>query len=156
MYRLYRLHRKSDKHINLKRARGTSPLLKKVRRSNYPTVISGIRERGVVSRTRQAPVLARRPFTPRPPSRFPIIGLRSVREDKWSGGQTDPGRILREIKDSLTQIPGVRSVCQARGLRRRILFGSRVAGRNIRRSPGRGGTYRRTADSSTTCEKVKK
>lgn len=150
MYQRYRLRRKRDRSV--KKAREQRSTFKEGRRLNYPVVLSR-KGRGVEIQTRQAPLLERRYKVPA--FRFPLIGLRSQRQLTEIGGQTDPGRILREIKDSLQSIPGVRSVCQARSLRRRILFGSRVAGLNIRRSPGRGGTYRRTVDSNTSCEKVR-
>lgn len=88
--------------------------------------------------------------------RLPILGLRSQRERVvMRADQMDHQRDLRSgLKDRLKGVPGVRSVCQARGLRRRILFGFRIAGHKRRLSPGSGGTYRRTVDSETICRRV--
>lgn len=160
MLRFYRLRRKPDrkKHTILKRAGEQKLLPRKVPRSNYPLSLSGIRKRGVEFRLDKSSGMARRPFLlfRRSASRLPLIGLRSQHTLLGNGGQTDPGNILRGIREGvLNKIPAVRSVCQARHERRRVLFASRVAGPRLRRSPGSGGTYKRTVDSETSC-RVKK
>lgn len=42
-------------------------------------------------------------------------------------------------------------VCGRRQIRKEVLFANRIAGRNQRNSPGRGGTYKRTEESKTSC-----
>ncbi|UOF77151.1 hypothetical protein [Microviridae sp.] len=82
--------------------------------------------------------------------RFPLVGYRALRE------LTPPYTTLfrsKYIFEDVKQVPAVNSVCQARSLRRRVLFGFQVAGRNKRLSPGRGGTYNRTVDSETSCRR---
>lgn len=41
--------------------------------------------------------------------------------------------------------------CIGRKVRRNVLFANKIAGRNRRRSPGTGGTYRRTEQSKVGC-----
>lgn len=48
-------------------------------------------------------------------------------------------------------LPGKVAFCIRRKLRRQALFAFKVAGRNRRRSPGRGGSYRRNQSSSWRC-----
>ncbi len=43
------------------------------------------------------------------------------------------------------------SVCQARAIRQGVLFATGIAGK--KKSPGKGGTYKRTATSSISCER---
>lgn len=43
------------------------------------------------------------------------------------------------------------SICRRRSDRRRLLFQNNIAGTNLRKSPGSGGTYIRTPDSQTSC-----
>lgn len=83
--------------------------------------------------------------------RLPILGLRSQR--KLIG---DPlvvsGNSLRNQVDELHsyyRVLSEPSVCRKRAVRQQVLFAKDVAGR--RRSPGRGGTYRRTERSNETC-----
>lgn len=51
---------------------------------------------------------------------------------------------------------GYVTVCQKREDRRESLFALGVAGHGRRRSPGQGGSYRRTQDSNIVCKKVRR
>lgn len=83
--------------------------------------------------------------------RFPLLGIRAAYRANTLDVQTIPRGIRFGVPDF---VPAVKSVCQSRATRRRILFGSRVAGPNKRLSPGRGGTYKRTVDSETSCRRL--
>lgn len=43
------------------------------------------------------------------------------------------------------------TICGKRKDRRHILFSTKIAGLNLHKSPGNGGTYNRTLDSQTSC-----
>lgn len=86
--------------------------------------------------------------------RLPLLGLKSQRESKaliaW--------RVLKQAKqayrvlqDPLRRMPLTATLCKRRSERREYLFRIKVAGFGRRRSPGAGGSYRRTLDSSYSC-----
>lgn len=58
-------------------------------------------------------------------------------------------RLFRDLEKLRIREPKVVLFCQQRRERREVLFAKRVAG--FRRSPGRGGTYRRRAESQWRC-----
>lgn len=66
-----------------------------------------------------------------------------------------PGaRFLDRVLDASDGVAEARhSVCLRRARRREMLFKMRVAGKNLRKSPGKGGTYRRTEESEYTCKR---
>lgn len=68
-----------------------------------------------------------------PPSRS--VSLERIREIL-----RDPGRNARK------------NVCETRYQRQQVLFAKNIAGA-IRKSPGKGGTYRKTEDSKVHCER---
>lgn len=93
--------------------------------------------------------------------RLPLLGLRSQQVASEAIGfdsmMKNIALDLREIKDPLLRkIPAKHSVCAERSKRRSVLFARRVAGKGFRRSPGHGGTYRRTIESDTSCERSRK
>ncbi|UOF80222.1 hypothetical protein [Microviridae sp.] len=141
---------RSRKHHSRKRPREqrSYPL---VRRSRIPQVTLLDRPiltpRGMRLTGAQRSALVLRSFKQ---YRFPLVGQRVWREHQTPDVQSYPARVLF---DDIKQVPAVNSVCQARSLRRRVLFGFQVAGRNKRRSPGRDGTYNRTVDSETSCRR---
>lgn len=49
------------------------------------------------------------------------------------------------------RLPGRVFFCVRRKIRREVLFGLGISGHNKRKSPGRGGSYRRTQSSSYRC-----
>lgn len=57
----------------------------------------------------------------------------------------------RRLAREMNKVEGTYTICGRRARRREHLFRIGVAGRNRRRSPGRGGSYRRTPDSSYQC-----
>lgn len=63
--------------------------------------------------------------------------------------------VHQALTREMNQVEATYRVCARRARRREHLFRIQIAGRNRRRSPGRGGTYRRTLDSLTTCRKVR-
>lgn len=58
-----------------------------------------------------------------------------------------------EIRDALFHEAAPKSVCQSRAERQAVLFAKKIAGRPGK-SPGKGGTYRRTDTSHITCERT--
>lgn len=58
-------------------------------------------------------------------------------------------RLFEQFKQLRYKAPARTLVCQQRGVRREVLFAKRVAG--FRRSPGRGGGYRRRPESQYGC-----
>lgn len=62
---------------------------------------------------------------------------------------------VRNVKLSVGE-SGTRSVCSIRYQRRKTLFSIGVAGRNRRKSPGAGGTYKRTHESYFTCRRKRR
>lgn len=90
--------------------------------------------------------------------RLPLFGLRSQR-GRVSGrfqqrGDIYPGR--RDLFDPLRKVPGTKTICQIRSERRQHLFKLGIAGRGKRRSPGQGGSYRRTAESYYHCQTIRR
>lgn len=68
---------------------------------------------------------------------------------------------LEHVTEDLHQVPAVelfkktpagQSICSRRGERREVLFAGRIAGFRGR-SPGRGGSYKRTPESTTVCRR---
>lgn len=51
---------------------------------------------------------------------------------------------------------GTKTVCQSRSERREQLFSMGIAGVGKRRSPGQGGSYKRTDKSEVVCRKVRR
>jgi len=88
-----------------------------------------------------------------PRKRLPLLGLRS--QDAAPVGRTYPRGELYPGRDALfnplREVPGTKTICQRRSDRRRALFKLHVAGSRKRRSPGSGGSYRRTPDSYYHC-----
>lgn len=87
-------------------------------------------------------------------NRLPILGLRSQRLKNFTGF----GSLLPTLKidlgnafDHITGIPAKRRFCKIRKLRRTILFKIQIAGKGSKKSPGSGGTYRRTEESNQSC-----
>lgn len=89
--------------------------------------------------------------------RFPIvIGRRSVNRAESIG----PSPFIRSLtekahapwKKLAKQIPGEKSLCARRHSRRVALFKIGIAGVGKRRSPGKGGSYRRTEASNMVCD----
>lgn len=62
---------------------------------------------------------------------------------------------LKVIGDQ-KQTKGYRTVCQRRSERRESLFAMGIAGSGRRRSPGQGGSYKRTEGSQIICKKVRR
>lgn len=88
--------------------------------------------------------------------RLPLIGLRSqVRTERMRQRVKDPLGTQRALKESLRERQGTKSVCAQRSQRRQVLFSLKIAGKNRRRSPGKGGHYRRTDQSDMVCRKVR-
>lgn len=92
-------------------------------------------------------------------NRLPLLGLRSQQAFNLSGVESLISNLqidLRETKDRLhRKIPAKHNVCSIRSERRSALFAIRKAGNGFRKSPGKGGSYRRTPDSETTCRKTR-
>lgn len=86
--------------------------------------------------------------------RLPLQGIRSQR-DRILRNLEQPRRVGSRIviPQIPRQIPGTKSVCQRRFERRTVLFARNIAGKGLRRSPGQGGTYRRTITSQQGCVK---
>jgi len=86
-------------------------------------------------------------------NRLPVIGLRSQRtkivhrnvnyEDLYSD--------VRSIAGPIKNPKGRPSLCHRRHMRKSVLFAMKVAGKGLRRSPGQGGSYRRTSESLVRC-----
>lgn len=138
--------------------RGTPPIRNFVRHLSIPRMLREsmsqyIGSRGIRIAYEQRPVVVRRLLKA---NRLPLVGIRS--QIDRIGSSMVKNVLPQEINwlaDQLKGVPAVRSVCQARHQRRRMLFKIGVAGTNKRLSPGRGGTYRRTVDSETSCKKVR-
>lgn len=87
-------------------------------------------------------------------NRLPILGLRSQRINNPTGFGNLLPRLsidLGSAFDRVTGIPAKRSLCKIRHLRRIMLFKMGIAGKGKRKSPGTGGTYRRTEESTQHC-----
>ena len=83
---------------------------------------------------------------------LPIFGLRSsVTRPKTIPFKPEPSWDSLVQKNRTTDRIHRPSLCQTRSERRVALFQLRIAGKGLRRSPGRGGTYRRTDSSQVTC-----
>lgn len=67
----------------------------------------------------------------------PKINLRELLSNKYA------------LINPIREIPGAKSACARRHIRKQVLFAIRIAG--YKRSPGQGGHYRRTENSLTTC-----
>lgn len=81
-------------------------------------------------------------------------GLPSVRVTRPATPPVDLRRIdesWRQFRALSVRVPERVAFCVRRRTRREVLFAKRVAGRNTRRSPGRGGTYHRSQESSWSC-----
>lgn len=65
----------------------------------------------------------------------------------------DPLRDVRTQTGALTDRKEVTrtSICHRRGARRRVLFTLKIAGKGLKKSPGKGGSYNRTPDSLVSC-----
>lgn len=88
--------------------------------------------------------------------RLPLIGLRSqVRTERMRQRVRDPLGTQKALKDQLRQRDGSKTVCERRAERREQLFKMGIAGKNVRKSPGQGGHYRRTDQSDMVCRKVR-
>lgn len=112
--------------------------------------------RGKVHQGPQTPVRVSQKFKA---NRLPLIGLRSQARIDYTGrlktrGELYPGR--NALFSNLRETPGTRSICEQRAQRREHLFRVGIAGPNRRRSPGRGGHYRRTQDSYYSCKTYRK
>lgn len=68
-----------------------------------------------------------------------------------SGGITDGARVGELVKAGSIKDIRRAFLCGKRQIRKEVLFANRIAGRNQRNSPGRGGTYKRTEESKTSC-----
>lgn len=68
-------------------------------------------------------------------------------QENWSDPQTGSDLPLLDIPQSNPK----QNLCGRRSDRRRILFQNKIAGNNLRKSPGNGGTYNRTPESQTSC-----
>lgn len=89
-------------------------------------------------------------------SRIPMLGIRSQYSTSLLSGNLLPYHRslesdLKTIKHKLTTTPSHHSTCETRQKRRQTLFSLKIAGKGKKRSPGTGGTYRKTPDSNTTC-----
>lgn len=82
--------------------------------------------------------------------RLPLLGLRSQRERQLLE-QRPPEQFY--YPKLLSSIPGPKSMCERRHIRKGVLFSLRIAGKGLRRSPGKGGSYRRTVESSLSCRR---
>lgn len=84
-----------------------------------------------------------------------ITLLRSLRTPIHSSISKKIGPTLKRGRTSpLLDIPQSnpkQNLCGRRSDRRRILFQNKIAGNNLRKSPGNGGTYNRTPESQTSC-----
>ncbi len=80
--------------------------------------------------------------------KLPFLGLRSLRVFK-KGSYVPSG--VHKLKKSAKAIESVRKLCRNRKDRRKTLFIRGIAGKNKRRSPGAGGTYKRTPLSEVSC-----
>lgn len=67
--------------------------------------------------------------------------------------QNYPRVVLAPWAQSVSAVKRGALVCGRRQIRREVLFANKISGRNLRRSPGRGGAYRRTEGSNITCSK---
>lgn len=112
--------------------------------------LSAFRE--TLSQVRKAPMITvfgqqqrRTPAQRRLPSHRDINFTKAFNLTDFSG-----------LGHNLTRIPGTRTICSLRRYRRATLFALGIAGRGQRKSPGQGGTYRRTEDSQLTCNVVRR
>lgn len=83
-------------------------------------------------------------------NRLPLLGLRSQQEIMGFG----TGHIrkdIRAVKRQVRDISTTHSICHQRSDRRSVLFMKKIAGIGRKRSPGSGGTYKRTEDSQASC-----
>lgn len=159
--KLFRGRRRKDhdsRRVDVARGLKKSPESERLRRVNIPRLLLAERlGQSVVRRVREAAadqpdVRSRRRIRR---ERLPLGGLRSQRElggRPWRAGAIVRA-VLRQVQASLKEIPGERTVCQKRAERREELFKKGIAGRGRRRSPGQGGSYRRTRDSEVTCRR---
>lgn len=151
--RIYRLRRYRRKTAGER----ISPT-RRVPRFNIPRLLlterlsQNLAPRGIPNPMVQRSVLVRQFLKA---NRLPLVGLRSQRERVVLRSDQTIDRPLIHQWDVPANVPAVKSVCQARHLRRRLLFKIGIAGIGRRRSPGRGGTYRRNVDSETSCQKVR-
>lgn len=62
------------------------------------------------------------------------------------------GVTVKDLKDQINQFnPKHHIHCLKRKLRKTVLFSLGIAGKNLSKSPGSGGTYRRTEESNMRC-----
>ncbi len=131
-------------HQRLRLPRNTVPLLALKERLGQDPGSRGRRRKAVQTAVILALNMQR--------ERLPIQGIRS---------QVKTGIIIRKRREELPygsplrEIAGTKSICTQRGQRRRRLFSMAIAGKNRRRSPGRGGHYKRTEDSQLHCRTVR-
>lgn len=144
--RAFRPSKKSQKHRKKSSVRATKP----------SQLRSRLRIISMPNRTLQRPslpVAVRGKFIRR--SLIPTSLIKQM-------AQHGPFKTLKQIKESISikKLAGVDSIpvtpadhihCIKRQVRRSILFSNRIAGHNKHKSPGRGGTYKRTAESKLGC-----
>ncbi|WNK13860.1 MAG: hypothetical protein [Microvirus sp.] len=146
---IHHLHKKIDRnntYQNLTREQSSQ-----MRRQNiHRLILVDSLSQNLVRRQREIPAPQPNVKTLKK-SRLPILGLRSQRErtvTRQNRNELYPGRTA--LFSQLKENPASPSICHSRKIRREILFRTGIAGRNRHRSPGRNGTYRRTADSLTS------
>lgn len=94
---------------------------------------------------------------------LPEVGARIIRPDRVQAVRTLSPRYIPDtepsqsvtyeaIRDLLRERPQRKNICETRAERRGVLFAKNIAG-STRKSPGKGGTYRKTEDSKVSCER---
>lgn len=149
-------HRDRDHHRRMPREQ-SSYSQARVRRLEIPRLMA-LERLGSVARERPRdlrPVLISRLRQQPRRDRLPLVGLLSQIQDHemvFPRGNEGPSELAqrREFLDRLRS-PEHPAVCKRRKDRRVALFRSQVAGRNRKRSPGQGGTYRRDLNSEREC-----
>lgn len=125
------------------------------RETRWPLVYGIPRFNTLIRRFWSDELTRRNLLTPRMVSRLPIIGLRSQRKLKGDRFVVSERPSFQDQLREFYQIsrdPADRLTCARRSVRRSVLFARDIAGRRAR-SPGRGGTYRRTERSNYTCSR---
>lgn len=115
--------------------------LQKNAQQRRPQDVQGVRPDRLVQRPVRSIIIG-----PRPQQR-PLQAINKSRADIYPG--------YKALFDQKVK-KGYRTVCKKRDERREQLFAMGIAGSGRRRSPGQGGSYKRTEGSQISCKRVRR
>lgn len=105
-----------------------------------PEDVQGVRPERLLNQPLRSIIIGR-------PQQRPVQAINKPRHELYPG--------YKALFDQKV-IKGYRTVCQKRSERREQLFAMGTAGTGRRRSPGQGGSYKRTEDSQISCKRVRR